>query len=720
MILANNPLVTQPVEIFFIVLVIILLAPLLLNKLKIPHIIGMIVAGVVIGPYGFNVLDSDSSFNIFGQVGLLYLMFLAGLEIDMFHLRLNMRRGMLFGLLTLFLPLLLGVTTSVFLLRLDWLTSMLLGSMYASHTLLSYPVAARFGITRTPAVLIAVVGTIIAVIGALLVLAAVVNVHRVGTFESSEILLLVGKLLLWCLALLYVFPRVTRRFFKSVSDKVTQYVFVLAMVFFAAWTAQLIGLEPVLGAFFAGLLLNRYVPSASPLMSSIEFVGNALFIPYFLISVGMMINVRVIANADTLGVAAVMLAVALISKWLPAWIVCRRNGLGRYSEGVLFGLTSAHTAVALAVVTLGYNMGMLDGRILNSTVLVILVTCAVAPIITAANAPKLKLQLLAEEDEDGVIRHTRVNNTLIPVANPMTAQSLVELAVLMRNDRGRHSIFALHVRADNSPTSKALSHSSLEAVRKIGASADVTVETLDRYDLNTVTGVLNAIEERDITEVILGMHRRVSVIDSFFGAKVDGLLKATNRMILISRCYIPLNTITRIVVWIPEHAQYETGFSLWVRCLARLTRQLGCRIIFCCRGEIQPLIRGVIFHENYGIRCEFDTIEEPGDYVLLANRVLDDDLLVVIGARANSVSYTSMMVEMPAFLQRYFSGNNLLVIYPEQFGEAQPLTSFADPMSSDIATTPSPLWLKLKGIWRRLMTWKRSITHRNDTPRIDV
>ena len=240
------------------------------------------------------------------------------------------------------------------------------------------------------------------------------------------------------------------------------------------------------------------------------------------------------------------------------------------------------------------------------------------------------------------------------------------------------------------------------------------------YDLNTVTGVLNAIEERDITEVILGMHRRVSVIDSFFGAKVDGLLKASNRMILISRCYIPLNTITRIVVWIPEHAQYETGFSRWVRCLARLTRQLGCRIIFCCRGEIQPLIRGVIFHENYGIRCEFDTIEEPGDYVLLANRVLDDDLLVVIGARANSVSYTSMMVEMPAFLQRYFSGNNLLVIYPEQFGEAQPLTSFADPMSSDIATTPSPLWLKLKGVWRRLITWKRRITHRNDTPRIDV
>ena len=713
MLLDSVPLVTQPVQIFFIVLVIILFTPLLLNRLKIPHIIGMIVAGVVIGPYGFNVLDNDSSFAIFGQVGLLYLMFLAGLEIDMYHLRLNMRRGLVFGLLTLFIPLILGVVTSVWLLGLDWLTALLLGAMYASHTLISYPVAARFGITKAPAVLISIVGTIIAVIGALLVLAATVNVRREGAFDLIAQISLIGKLAVWCVALLYLYPRITRRFFKSHNDKVTQYVFILAMVFLAACTAQLIGLEPVLGAFFAGLLLNRYVPPASSLMGSIEFVGNALFIPYFLISVGMMINVRVIANTDTLTVAGIMLAVAIVSKWLPAFIACRINRLDSSSEGVMFGLTAAHAAVALAVVTLGYNLGMLDTRILNSTVLVILVTCALAPIITAANAPKLKVRLLAAEENDGVIRQTRVNNTLITVANPDTAAQLVELAVLMRNDRGSHSMFALHVRDDNSKTAKSLAKSSLESARKAGAAADVAVETLERYDLNTVTGVLNAIEERDITEVILGMHRRAGVIDTFFGNKVEKLLRSSNKMVLISRCFIPLNTITRIVVWVPYRAQYETGFSRWVRGLARLTRQLGCRIIFCCCADAQPLIRGVLYRENYGIRCEFDTLDADDDYVLLANKINEDDLFVIIGSRPNSVSYSSSISEMPSFLQRYFAGNNLLIVYPEQFGEGPALTSFVDPMSSDIATMPSPLWRRVRNIWRRLAIARRAITHRN-------
>ena len=297
-------LVTQPVQIFLIVLAIILFAPLILNRLKIPHIIGMIAAGVIIGPYGFNILDNDSSFAIFGQVGLLYLMFLAGLEIDMYHLRLNLRKGLVFGSLTLIIPLLLGVLASVLLLRLDWTTSLLLGSMYASHTLLAYPVAARFGLSRTPAVLIAIVGTIIAVIGALLVLAATVSVREEGYFNFNAIALLMGRLAVWVAVLLYVYPRLTRYFFKKYSDKVTQYVFVLLLVFFAACSAQMIGLEPVLGAFFAGLLINRYVPMGSALMSSIEFVGNALFIPYFLISVGMMINVRVFGRKSTAWTAA--------------------------------------------------------------------------------------------------------------------------------------------------------------------------------------------------------------------------------------------------------------------------------------------------------------------------------------------------------------------------------------------------------------------------------
>ncbi len=697
-----SPLVTQPVAIFSVVLVIILLAPLLFARLKVPHIVGMIVAGVVVGPYGFNVLDNDSSFAIFGQVGLLYLMFLAGLEIDMYHLRLNLRRGMLFGVLTLVIPLVLGVLSSVFLLHLDWTTSLLLGAMYASHTLISYPVAARFGITKAAPVLVAIVGTIIAVVGALFVLAAVVSVARDGTFSVLAMLWLLAKLLLWAAAMLYCVPRLTRRFFKSHGDKVIQYVFVMVMVFLSAWSAQLIGLEAVLGAFAAGLVLNRYVPSASPLMSSIEFVGNALFIPYFLIGVGMMINVRVIFNADTLAVSAVMLSVAIAGKWLPALIAQKVNGYRAAGREVLFGLTCAHTAVALAVVTVGYNMGLLDVRVLNSTVLVILVTCAIAPMITGRAAARVKIAMLEEEDD--AERPQRHNRTLIPVANPLTAPSLVEMAVLMRNDRGTHDFYALHVRAENSPQARRVSRYALDSDCRAGSAMDERVQPLERYDLNAITGMVNVIEERDISEVILGMHRRAGVIDTFFGSKVDQLLRATNRMVIIPRCYIPPNTLTRIVVRVPAGAQYETGFSRWVRCLARLTHQLGCRIIFCCPGAVQPLIRGVLYQANYGVRCEFRTAETWDDFIPMAGRVLDDDLFVVIGARANSVSHDSDMVHLPEFLQRYFGGNNLMVIYPEQFGEAPALTSFVDPMSSDAGSSPSALPRRMRRFVRRIFS----------------
>ena len=697
--LVHQALVTEPVQIFFIVLAIILFAPLLLNKLKIPHIIGMIVAGVVIGPYGFDVLDRDTSFNIFGQVGLLYLMFLAGLEIDMYHLRLNLRRGMIFGALTLLIPLVMGVLTSVYMLGVDWDTACLLGAMYASHTLLAYPVAARFGLTKAAPVLIAIVGTIIAVVGALLVLAGAVSVRQEGYFNVSAIVLLIVKLGVWVALLLYAYPRLARYFFKKFSDKVTQYVFVLVLVMFAACSAQFIGLEPVLGAFFAGLLLNRYIPFSSPLMSSIEFVGNALFIPYFLISVGMMINVRVFGDMTTLRMAGIMLAVALVSKWLPAWIAQKVYGFDADSRKVMFGLTAAHTAVALAVVSVGYGMDMFDESILNSTIAVILITCALAPLIMTGASARLSVSMLESDPENAGGKFTRNNNSLIGVANPVTTPALVELAVLMRNTRGSHNFYALHVRNDNTKAAKALSYNSLNAARKTAAAADTVIETLDRYDLNTVTGVLNAIEERDITEIILGMHRRSTVIDSFYGNKVDQLLRSTNRMIMIARCFIPAGTITRVVVWVPKGAQYESGFNRWVRAVSRLTRQVGCRIIFCCPGELQPFIRGVIYSENYGIRCEFRTTETYEDLILLSNKVLDDDLFVLIGARPQSVSYTSQMAEIPSFLQRYFANNNLMIIYPEQFGAAPVLTSFTDPLMSDIAQAPTDIVRKL-GIFR--------------------
>lgn len=701
---APMPLVTNPVPIFFIVLSIILFAPLLLNRLKIPHIIGMIVAGVVIGPYGLNVLARDSSFEIFGQVGILYLMFLAGLEIDMYHLKLNLRRGTAFGLLTLLIPLGLGVFTSVYILHVDWLTAMLLGAMYASHTLISYPVITRYGISKSPPVLIAIVGTLIAVIGALLVLAVTTNIKREGAFDASEIIQLLVLVGIYVAAVLYTFPRVTRWFFKRYSDKVTQYVYVLAMVFLSAWAAQLIHLEPVLGAFFAGIVLNRFIPSASPLMYSIEFVGNALFIPYFLIGVGMMINMRVLANSGTLAMASVMLAVALVSKWLPALITQKIYGMDSPSRNIIFGLTAAHTAVALAVVSLGYSMEMFDEQVLNGTVLVILVTCALAPIITSRAAAKEKIRLMGEEQSgsgQSGSQAQRSVRTAVAVSNPLTIQGLVELAVLMNDPDSRSDVTAVHVRNDNTAKAKTLSRNALEEARKAAAAANESITGVERFDLNTVTGLANIVAERDIDRIIVGLHRRSTVIDSFLGVKIDQLLNSTNRMLVVARCYIPAGAVTRIVVSVPDQAQYETGFTGWVTAVANLTSQIGCRVIFCCSDDVRVAITSVLRAKGYGIRFEFRTVNDRDDFVILSRRILSDDLFIFVGARANSLSYNAHISEMPDFIDRHFSANNLLVIYPEQFGaEAVPI-SFTDPRSADIATAPSPVLNRLRRLLRR-------------------
>ena len=710
-------LITNPVQIFFIVLVIILLAPILLNRLKIPHIVGMIVAGLIVGPYGLNLLDRDSSFQIFGQVGVLYLMFLAGLEIDMFHLKQNVKRGLGFGLLTFFVPLILGTVSAVVMLKLSVVTALLLASMYASHTLIAYPVVTRIGIVRSPVVLVSIVGTIIAIVGSLLVLAGAVSVTKTGEYSVANILRLLLFTAIYCGAVLYIYPRVTRWFFKHFSDKVTQYVFVMMLVFLSSWTAQGIGLESVLGAFFAGLVLNRYIPSVSPLMSSIEFVGNAIFIPYFLIGVGMLIDIRAFSDTSTLIVALHMVVVALAGKWIAAWITQKAYHFTSADRGVMFGLTTAHTAVALAVMMIGYETIMPDGsrllndQILNGTVIMILITCAIAPIVTAGAAAKVKVRMMADADSGKNRRKQhKQTNTLVSVTNPVTAGSLVDLALLMKRTATSDSLFALHVRNDNSANSIAIGKNALKLAAETAAAGNVQLQTIERYDMNTVMGIVNTVKERDITDIVVGMHRKTTVVDTYMGPVIESLLNELNKMIIISRCYIPINTVTRVVVAVPEKAEFETGFEAWVLRVSSIAQRIGCRVIFFAHSATLPLLRGVVHRQRLGLRAQFRQFNDWRDLPMLANRMLDDDLFVVVSARRLSLSFNNDMDELPGLLNKYFTHTNLLLVYPEQFGEAPKLDSFSDPMTWEINTSPAGIWLRARK-WLRWM-WERRRSRR--------
>ena len=284
---------------------------------------------------------------------------------------------------------------------------------------------------------------------------------------------------------------------------------------------------------------------------------------------------------------------------------------------------------------------------------------------------------------------------------------------LRRSGHMADRLHAIHVRNENTPQSKAIGANVLRSAVHTASGADVSLDTIERFDINTVTGIVNTIQERDISHIIVGMHRKATVIDSFMGQKLDQLLRSTNCMTVISRCFIPLNTIPRIVVFVPAKAQYETGFTSWVLATGNLAAQVGCRIIFCVRREQQAIIRAVIHRAALGIRHEYRTVTDDDDFMLLANRVLDDDLMIVVGARPNSVSYSSHVTETQLLLQKYFQRNNLCLIYPEQFGQEEQQFSFTDPLGSDITTTPSPLWLKLRGVFHRLNVMKKRVTHRH-------
>jgi Kef-type K+ transport system membrane component KefB len=701
--------IENPVLIFFIVLAIILLAPILLNRFRIPHIIGLIIAGIIIGPHGFNLLARDSSFEIFGQVGILYLMFLAGIEMDIFSLIRNRKPGTIFGLLTFGVPMVLGTVASHYLLHLDWLTSMLLSSMFASHTLISYPIVSRYGINRYAPVTVAVAGTIFAILGSLIVF-AIVTGSLSGNTSTAYWVQFVIMVIAYALFIIFVYPHLIRWFFKTYSDNVMQFIFVLALVFLSSFIAESIGLLSIIGAFFAGIILNRYIPSVSPLMNRLEFVGNALFIPYFLIGVGMMIDLGIIIeHPEVLLVAVIMCFVAISTKWIAAWLIQLIFHYTPTDRRLIVGITTAKAAVSLAAVIVGRQLGVFDDAILNGTIIMILVTCTFSSILTERAASNIVVQLQDQELPEATETTANEERILIPVANPATVERLVNMALLMKNPKKKAPIYALYVNDDSKTNNQYASKRILEQATKAASAADAQLVPISRYDLNIASGILNTVKENNISEVVLGLHHKANIVDSFFGTKIENMLRGTHKMIWITKCSTPPDTTSRMIVSVPPMAEYETGFALWIDRLANISQQIGCRICFYAYQSTIPHIRGLLERRPQKVRQEYHTVESWDDMLSLSNVVNDDDLFVVVSARRASVSFNTDYEKLPAFLSQYFADNNLIVLYPEQFGKANPVTTtFHDPLAQSPESSSHGL-LGMRDALETLGRWRKKI-----------
>ena len=675
--------VTDPTWIFLLVLLIILFAPILLNKLRIPHIIGMILAGLVIGEHGFNILVRDSSFELFGKVGLYYIMFLAGLEMNMGDFKKNRGKAVMLGLLAFVIPIGIGLVTNMMLLKYSLVTSILLASMYASHTLVAYPIVIRYGVSRHRSVSIAVGGTAVTDTLTLLVLAVVGGLFK-GESGGLFWLWLVVKVIFLGALIMYSFPRIGRWFFRRYDDNVMQFIFVLAMVFLGAGLMEFVGMEGILGAFLAGLVLNRLIPHVSPLMNHLEFVGNALFIPYFLIGVGMLIDIHVIfGQGDALKVAAVMIVVALVGKWIASWLTQKIYKMAPIERELMFGLSNAQAAATLAAVLVGYNIILPNGErllnedVLNGTVLLILVTCVVSSFITERAARKIAMCEAHLEEE----RTVEAERILIPVANPDTIEYLMNLSLLIRDTKQKDNLLALNVINDNN-TSEGLELRGkryLEKAAMITASADVPLRQITRYDLNIASGIIHTAKEYEVTDVIIGLHRKVNIVDSFFGMLAENLLKGLHREVMIAKFLIPINTIRRIIIAVPPKAEYEAGFQKWVEHFCRMGGTLGCRVHFFANEETTVQLQALVKKKYGQTLTDFSRLDDWGDLLILTGQVNYDHLLVVISARRGSISYDSSFEKLPALLSKYFSNNSLIVLYPDQLGEPQDAVSFSNP-----------------------------------------
>ncbi|MBK1897452.1 cation:proton antiporter [Chryseobacterium paridis] len=663
--------IEDPVLKFLLVLIIILAAPLLLNKIKVPHLLGLIIAGAVIGPNGFNVLSRDSSIVVTGTTGLLYIMFLAGLEIDMGDFKKNKWKSLGYGGYAFIFPFILGYLGAYYLLGFSTLTSVLFASLFSSQTLITYPLISKLGIAKNRAVNITVGGTMITDIATLLVLAVVVGMVQ-GDVGTSFWIKLSASVIIFSLIVLLLFPIIGRWFFKKVNDKISQYIFVLVMIYLAALLAELAGIEAIIGAFFAGLALNRLIPHASSLMNRVEFVGNAIFIPFFLISVGMLIDFTVFFKSfETLKVAGIMLVASIGGKYISAVITQKTFKFTKEEGRLIFGLSSASAAATLATVMVGYNIiisetetgepiRLLNEHVLNGSILLILISCTISSFVSMSSAQKIA----DIDNEDTVSGDSHEEESLLLAVNHMeTVERMVNLGILIKAHSNTEDFFALNViNEDKNESSVKNAEKLLHQAVDTAAAADVKLQALKRYDNDVVNGVNNVIKEQEVTDLIIGLEDEKGFSPSFVYNLYNGYLQNDDVNVLVYHAAQPISTIKKYAVMIPENSDKEAGFFHALLRVWNIARNSGATLAFYAPESIVDILQRIIKKAN--IEAEFIIMNTWHDGEKTAAQLKQDEALIVFMAKRGMVSYIPQMRLMPELLNKNLKENNYLLIFP--------------------------------------------------------
>ena len=687
------------VLIFSLILFIILLAPIVLNRFKIPGIIGLILSGMIIGPYGLFLIQKNSAVDLFSTIGLLYIMFIAGLELDMNEFNKHKYKSLIFGFFTFIFPIAIGFPVCYYLLGYGFNSSLLIASMFATHTLIAYPIVNRLGIAKNHAVAITVGGTILTDTAVLLIL-AIISGTATGAATTELWTRLSISILGFAAIVYFVIPRVSSWFFRRLEDeKNAHFIYVLLVVFLTAFIAELAGLEPIIGAFAAGLTLNRLIPHTSSLMNRIEFVGNSLFIPFFLISVGMLIDFRVLTNGpQALIVAFTLTVVALLGKWLAAQLSGRIFKYTKEQRNLIFGLSSAHAAATLAVILVGYNLGIISDEVLNGTIVLILITCVVASFITEKAGKEVVLHM----DNEPMKVTINTQRVLVPIANPQTMEKLIDFAMVIKNPKDYSPILGLTVVKDDDQAHANLLQSKklLDKAIVYAASADQQIEIMSTIDRNVTNGIKRTATEKFITDIVAGWSPQKNLADIIFGQTFDKLVKQTSQTIFITRFTMPLNVHKNILLICPFFAEKEPGFYKWVISMLRVASQLGTGIQLYAPREVEHAIREFVTINNVSQRIDYRGNIDLGNIGSLAPKVQSYDMVVLVCSREGGISYTPALDVLPKKMSKSFNANSLVFIYPATASENM-ISNYEQEISGGLLGKSISMFKTARNIFRR-------------------
>lgn len=659
----------NPVLIFSLILMIILLAPLILKRMSIPGIIGLIISGVMIGPHGFGILENNSAIELFSTIGLLYIMFIAGLELDMNQFKINRNKSLAFGFFTFILPLALGFPVCYYLLEYDFNASFLTASMFSTHTLVAYPIVSKFGVSKNQAVAITVGGTILTDTAVLIMLAVIMG-NNAGTLNQDFWIRLGVSLSLFSFIMFYVIPRIAKWFFSRLeSEKHSHYIFVLAVIFFAAFLAEAAGVEKIIGAFVAGLALNKLIPHSSALMNRIEFIGNSLFIPFFLISVGMLVDISVILNGPTaLIVAATLTTFALFSKWLAAFVTQLIFNYSRPQRQLIFGLSSSHAAATLAIILVGYNEGILDENILNGTIILILVTCLVASFATEQASKKIVLSGASIPSSPPDSAPVENEHILIPKAGSSDLVRMIEFATFIKDKKSANPISVLSVVPNDHDAEQNITEArrSLENYVTQASATETSLNIIATIDHNQSSGIARTSREIMANIIIINWPDKAGLTHRFMGERMENLLTSIDKTIFICDFERPLISHKRIVLILPPLCEKENGFKLWLNKLMKLGAELQSSILIFSEEQTWDAVSLHIKSEKLGKTPQHILFKDWDDFLIISRELRSDDLIAMVSTRRGSISYNKVLENIPSKIDKHFAEYTKIVVFPQQ------------------------------------------------------